>query len=160
MCTARSSTIRAMRGGGTALPTCEHIDRHLWWLPQRQNYSPEFEFGLLTLLLQPLVPNMKTSGDILAATSLNFYRPQRSWGKVMFLQASVILLTGGGAGPGSRWGGRGVCSGGGGGAWSAGKGGVPGPGGYLLQGGAWWRPPRMATAAGGMHPTRMHSCCP
>ena len=24
-----------------------------------------------------------------------FYRPQRSWGKVMFLQASVILLTGG-----------------------------------------------------------------
>ena len=23
-----------------------------------------------------------------------FYRPQRSWGKVMFLQASVILLTG------------------------------------------------------------------
>ena len=28
------------------------------------------------------------------------YRPQRSWGKVMFLQASVILLTGG------RWG---VC---------------------------------------------------
>ena len=25
----------------------------------------------------------------------NFYRPQRSWGKVMFLQASVILLTGG-----------------------------------------------------------------
>ena len=81
-------------GGGTSLPTCEHIDRHLWWLPQRQNYSPEFEFGLLTLLLQPLVPNMKTSGDILAATSLNFYRPQRSWGKVMFLQASVILSTG------------------------------------------------------------------
>ena len=27
------------------------------------------------------------------------YRPQRSWGKVMFLQASVILLTGGGAWP-------------------------------------------------------------
>ena len=25
----------------------------------------------------------------------HFYRPQRSWGKVMFLQASVILLTGG-----------------------------------------------------------------
>ena len=24
----------------------------------------------------------------------NFYRPQRSWGKVMFLQASVILSTG------------------------------------------------------------------
>ena len=26
----------------------------------------------------------------------NIYHPQRSWGKVMFLQASVILLTGGG----------------------------------------------------------------
>ena len=25
----------------------------------------------------------------------DFYRPQRSWGKVMFLQASLILLTGG-----------------------------------------------------------------
>ena len=25
---------------------------------------------------------------------LSFYRPQRSWGKVMFLQVSVILLTG------------------------------------------------------------------
>ena len=28
-----------------------------------------------------------------------FYRPQRSWGKVMFLQASVILLTGGVSAP-------------------------------------------------------------
>ena len=27
---------------------------------------------------------------------LHFYRPQRSWGNVMFLQVSVILLTGGG----------------------------------------------------------------
>ena len=27
---------------------------------------------------------------------IHFYRPQRSWGKVMFLQASVILSTGGG----------------------------------------------------------------
>ena len=27
--------------------------------------------------------------------NLHLYRPQRSWGKVMFLQASVILLTGG-----------------------------------------------------------------
>ena len=26
-----------------------------------------------------------------------FYRPQRSWGKVIFLQASVILSTGGGS---------------------------------------------------------------
>ena len=29
---------------------------------------------------------------------LTCYRPQRSWGKVMFLQASVILLMGGGGG--------------------------------------------------------------
>ena len=33
------------------------------------------------------------------------------------------------------------------GAWSRG---VPGPG------GAWWRPPLTATAAGGTHPTGMH----
>ena len=37
---------------------------------------------------------------------------------------------------------------------------VPGPGGCLfLVGGAWSRPPRTATAAGGTHPTGMHSCC-
>ena len=45
-------------------------------------------------------------------------------------------------------GGRGVCSCGG----SAPRG-VPGP-----RGGAWWRPPGTATAAGGTHPTGMHSC--
>ena len=33
--------------------------------------------------------------DISVTLHVNFYRPQRSWGKVMFLQASVILLTGG-----------------------------------------------------------------
>ena len=43
----------------------------------------------------------------------HIYRPQRSWGKVMFLQASVILLTGGGV-RGFIWGGvrgfiRGAC---------------------------------------------------
>ena len=77
-----------------------------------------------------------------------YYRPQRSWGKVMFLQASVILFTEGLPGPG----------------------GVPGPGGLLLggvpgPGGAWSRgaggdppPPGTATAAGGTHPTGMHSC--
>ena len=31
---------------------------------------------------------------------------------------------------------------------------MPGPG----EGGAWWRPPGTATAAGGTHPTGMHSC--
>ena len=46
------------------------------------------------------------------------------------------------------------------GAWSSGgwaRGvwfrGVPAP-----DGGAWWRPPRMATAADGTHPAGMHSC--
>ena len=75
------------------------------------------------------------------------YRPRRSWGKVMFLQASVILLTGG------------VCSGGGawsrGGAWSQGvwsrgclvwSGGVPGLGGLvpgvLVRGGCLVETPR------------------
>ena len=31
----------------------------------------------------------------IAKCSITCYRPQRSWAKVMFLQASVILLTGG-----------------------------------------------------------------
>ena len=46
-----------------------------------------------------------------------------------------------------------------------GLGGVPGRGGVpgLKEsapgvGGDWWRPPLMATAEGGTHPTGMHSC--
>ena len=52
--------------------------------------------------------------------SLYNYRPQRSWGKIIFSQASVILLTGGG---------------------------VPAPGGCLLQGGLLWG---WVTAPGGL----------
>ena len=63
---------------------------------------------------------------------------KRSCEKVMFLQVSVILFTGGGA-----WSGGGACSQGGG---------VPGPGRCLVE------TPRMATAAGSTHPTGMHSC--
>ena len=72
----------------------------------------------------------------------------------------VCLSTGGGGGSAPR-----------GGAWSGGclvPGGCLVLGGGLLQGepgpggsgpgGAWWRPPRTATAAGGRHPTGMHSC--
>ena len=90
--------------------------------------------------------DINANGDIDAPYEctwmFNFYRPQRSTGKVIFSQASVILSTGGGC-----------CSRGGvclpwgstlGGAWSG--------------GGAWWRPLGMSTAAGGMHPTGMHSC--
>ena len=35
---------------------------------------------------------------------------------------------------------------------------VSAPGGVCSWGGAWWRPPGTVTAAGGTHPTRMHSC--
>ena len=37
-----------------------------------------------------------TLEELFYSSQCFFYRPQRSWGKVMFLQASVILLTGGG----------------------------------------------------------------
>ena len=86
----------------------------------------------------------------------------------MFLQVSVILFTGGWGVPGP---GRGACSGGGawsrrgacswGGAWSRGDAcsgegcllrGGPAPGG--VPGGD---PSQTATAAGGTHPTGMHS---
>ena len=40
-----------------------------------------------------ILRNVKCSGK----HQRNFYRPQQSWGKVMFLQASVILLTLGGS---------------------------------------------------------------
>ena len=45
---------------------------------------------------------METSSDKVCSggTRRTFYRPQRSWGKVIFSQASVILLTGGVPGPG------------------------------------------------------------
>ena len=39
-------------------------------------------------------------------------------------------------------------------------GGMPAPGGGACsQGGAWWRLPQTATAAGSTHPTGIHSCC-
>ena len=66
---------------------------------------------------------------------LYIYRPQRSWGKVIFSQASVILSTGGGPGPGGAWS-RG------GGAWS-----------WVGWGGAWsWGVP-------GGDPPRDGYCC-
>ena len=82
---------------------------------------------------------------------------------ILVSQASVILSTGGVNGPGGVPcpgvpGPRGCL------LWGSCHGGVPGPGGCLVlggclaPGGGWWRHPRMATAAGGMHPTGMHSC--
>ena len=38
------------------------------------------------------------------------------------------------------------------------RGGVPAPGGAWSRGGWWRHPPGTATAAGGTHPTGMHSC--
>ena len=77
-----------------------------------------------------------------------YYRPQRSWGKVIFSQVSVILSGGGCAPEGGAWF-QGVCLAGGcllpgwclllGGICS---GGCLLPGGeYLVLGGTWWRPP-------------------
>ena len=66
------------------------------------------------------------------------YRPQRSWGKVIFSPASVILSTGGCLLPGgvpAPWGGGACC------------------GGCLVE-----TPSGTATAAGGTHPTGLHSC--
>ena len=76
----------------------------------------------------------------------------------MFLQLSVILFTGGACSQGvpapGGWGG--LVLGGGGGAlvW-----GVPAPGGRVpgTVGVPSEDPPRTATAAGGTHPTGMHS---
>ena len=91
---------------------------------------------------------------------LSCYRPQRSWGKAIFSQACVILFTGCVPGPGECivWGvhGPGVCVPGLGDAWSWGVCMVPG--GCAWSGGSWLRPPEKATAAGGTHPTGMHSC--
>ena len=76
-----------------------------------------------------------------------FYRPQQSWGKVMFLQVCVILFTGGvpdqvpprpGTPPGTRYTPRTSFT-------------PPGPGTAP-------RPWRYGLRAGGTHPTGMHSC--
>ena len=110
------------------------------------------------------------------------------WGKVIFLHLSVILFTGGVSGPGGVPGLRGVSGPrgvpvprgvpgpggpgpGGGGAWSwdgrifsrpTTKGEVEGIWSrHTLKGeveGNWPGPPPTATAAGGTHPTGMHSC--
>ena len=41
---------------------------------------------------------------------------------------------------------------------STGEGGGVAGWGLVPEGGAWWRPPKTATAAGSTHPTGMHSC--
>ena len=106
----------------------------------------------------------------------NFYCPQRSWGKVMFLDVSVILFTGGGI-PACITGGIPACL-----AVGIQRGGIPAclagfqahtqreVEGDLARGVSRPTPrgsipacteadpPPTATAAGGTHPTGMHSC--
>ena len=65
---------------------------------------------------------------------------------------------GGGSGLGGTWSRGGSWSCGVPGRGVPGPAGVPGPRGAWSWRGAWWGPPRTATAAGGMHPTGMHSC--
>ena len=80
------------------------------------------------------------------------YRQQRSWGKVIFSQASVILFKGGGGGiPACITGFQAHSQGGS----LGGSGPGPQPRGKLRgiwPGGGGWRPHVTATAAGGMHP--------
>ena len=119
---------------------------------------------------------------------ISFYRPQRSWAKVIFLHVSVILLTGGGLSDLKFWGGclvwnfRGGClvwNFWGGVVWSEIFGG--GVSGLKFSGGVWnfffilfsnfffpqkillgythtSPPPRDGQCAAGTHPTGMHSC--
>ena len=96
---------------------------------------------------------------------LNNYRPQRSWGKVIFSQASVILSTGGGVH--GCWGG-GLCSWGvcmaAGGVHGCGVGGkcVVARGACMVAGGCAWLLGGMrgcwgaCVVAGGMHGCRGH----
>ena len=84
------------------------------------------------------------------------------WGRVIFSEACVknsVHRGGASSQVGFLWGGflLGVLPLGGlppGGASSGGA----SSWGCFLWGGAWWRPPGTATAAGGTHPTGMHSC--
>ena len=130
---------------------------------------------MLLWLLSVFDPTCRTWADTTYRIKQNtsyLYRPQRSWGKVMFLHVSVILFTGGGSsGPHP-----GEVEGSGLGAFPGPhQGGSPGP--HLegcLQANTWGGSPgphqggiaacteadpqHAATAAGGTHPIGMHSC--
>ena len=109
------------------------------------------------------VPEELVNGLNCLMQCCGYYRPQRSWGKVIFSQASVILFTGGG----HAWlpGGHAWLQGGHAWLWGAcmvAWGGMHGcMGGHVwLQGGMRaWDTIRYSQWAGSMHPTGMHSCC-
>ena len=131
---------------------------HPWTYPSPQHTHPPHPWTYLP----PLVltsSGAHWSDGMHPAVMLSCYRPQQSWGKVMFLHMCVILFTGGVSGPagvclflrGCAWSQGGAWSWGGvpgpmggGGAWSRGTlvlGGAWSRGRCLVPGGAWWRPP-------------------
>ena len=59
----------------------------------REYYIYHFKWN--GLILQNMKENKKYCGKDCHFTRISFYRPQRSWGKAMFLQVCVILFTGG-----------------------------------------------------------------
>ena len=60
-----------------------------------EQYAPGFKQSIVgTDILTP--PDLEEVFNLTGGVSWNCYRPQRSCGKVMFSQASVILFTGGG----------------------------------------------------------------
>ena len=62
-----------------------------------EQYAPGFKQSIVgTDILTP--PDLEEVFNLTGGVSWNCYRPQRSCGKVMFSQASVILFTGGGGG--------------------------------------------------------------
>ena len=83
---------------------------------------------------------------ILTLEAGHHYRPQRSCGKVMFSQASVILFTGGVSALGCVW------------QTPPPQADAPHQADTPLPGACWGTPPLVATAADGTHPTGMHSC--
>ena len=123
---------------------------------------------LFCIVLSELLEQPKQLKECSPETVLGIFSDQlppanEVWGKVIFSEASVKNSVHRGVGgslvrgvPASRGlsGSGGACSGGGGWVWSGGS----GPGGVCLVRGGAGGDPRTATAAGGTHPTGMHSC--
>ena len=122
---------------------------------------------LFCIVLSELLEQPKQLKECSPETVLGIFSDQlppanEVWGKVIFSEASVKNSVHRGVGgslvrgvPASRGlSGSGGCLLRGGWVWSGGS----GPGGVCLVPGGAGGDPRMATAAGGTHPTGMHSC--
>ena len=79
--------------GGCTPPPWTHtpLDRHPLGKHTSDRHTPTPR-----QIPTPLVQMTIETGGTHPTGMYSCYRPQQSWGKVMFLQASVILLTGGG----------------------------------------------------------------